>query len=162
MSSSAVDPRPLGPRAALRQRISPLVDATAAQRARLVLVPRPQKAAAPRFPFILLLSVMLVGGVVGLLCFNTQMQQAAFTETNLKQQASALAEQQQSLTLELQQMSDPQQVAEKAQRMGMVIPAGSAWINVHSGKVSGTPTAATADNTPRLWIPAPKPNFDRD
>ncbi|CAN5120517.1 MAG: hypothetical protein ACSLEW_13500 [Nocardioides sp.] len=148
------------PAVQLRQRITPWIDAAAAQRARLSLVQRP-RVAAPRFPFILLLSVMLVGGVVGLLCFNTQMQQAAFVETNLRHQASVLAEQQESLTLELQQMSDPQQVAEKAQRLGLVIPSTLAWVDLTSGEVTGTPTPATGENTPRLWSPVVKPDFGR-
>lgn len=148
------------PATEIRQRLSPWIDAAAAQRARLSLVPSARRS-SPRLPFIALLTVMLVGGVVGLLCFNTQMQQAAFTETSLQRQADALAEQQQTLTLQLQQMSDPQELAARAAKLGLVIPAAPAMIRVKDGSVIGTPTPAQAagGSTPRLWAPVTKPDF---
>ena len=60
----------------LRERM-PRPGETAIARARLTVVPR-RRVRAARMPFVTLVSLVLLGGVVGLLCFNTQMQQASF------------------------------------------------------------------------------------
>ena len=44
----------------------------AVERARLTVVPR-RATRAPKVPFVALVSLLLVGGVVGLLLFNTSM-----------------------------------------------------------------------------------------
>ena len=67
---------------------------------------------------------MLLGGVVGLLLFNTSMQQVSFAATALEDQATTLTAQQQALQMELDRLRDPQRVAGAATRLGMV-PAGT-------------------------------------
>lgn len=108
-----------------------------------------------------LVSAILVGGVVGLLMFNTSMQNASFTEQRLSDQASALAAQQQVLEMELQHLRDPQTVAEAAQKEGLVIPTSIAMLNILTGKVTGQADPATADNTPPLFPVISKPTFRR-
>jgi cell division protein FtsB len=130
----------------------------ALQRARLTVVPRP-RVAVSRFPFVTLVTLILLGGVVGLLCFNTSMQQAAFTEARLQKQATTLAAQQQTLEMELEKLRDPQHVAEAAERQGMVIPANVAMLHVATGAVSGDATPANGDATPPLWPSIRKPSF---
>lgn len=122
----------------LRYRI-PRIAEVAVQRARLTVVPRPRtRPRAPRVPFVTLVSVLMLGGVVGLLLFNTSMQQASFRETALQQQASDLTAQEEALRMELQELRDPQRVAMAAQRNGMVLPAGGPLvIDLGSGKVLG-------------------------
>ena len=80
---------------------------------------------APRVPFVTLVSLLLLGGVVGLLLFNTSMQQASFAATALEEQATDLSAREQTLQMELERLRDPQRVAEAAKRQGMVIPAGA-------------------------------------
>ena len=143
---------------ALRSRVSPWLDGAALQRARLAVVPRVRVRAA-RFPFVTLVSVILLGGVVGLLCFNTSMQQAAFTESRLSAQATTLAARQQSLEMELEKLRDPQHLAAQAQQQGLVIPTTVAMLHVPTGKVTGKAEAATADSTPPLWPRVRKPSF---
>lgn len=141
------------------ERLAPLRHRIAAlDRARLAVVPR-TRVQAPRLPFVTLVSLILVGGVVGLLCFNTSMQQAAFAATSLDQQATSLAARQQTLEMELEQLRDPQRIADKAQRQGLVIPTSVAMIEVPSGKVIGTAAPAEAGNTPPLWPRIRKPTF---
>jgi len=139
------------------RRIAALADPAALQRARLTVVPRPGRVAAPRLPFIALITAILLAGVIGLLMFNTSMQQAAFVEARLHTQADNLAARQQGLQSDLQRLDDPQAIAAKAQAHGMVIPVGPAVLSVPSGKIEGTPTPATADSTPQLWAHHPKP-----
>jgi cell division protein FtsB len=153
MSSTAAQRNPAQQ---VRARLAPWLDGSALDRARLTVVPRRQTSAA-RLPFVLLVSLILVGGVVGLLCFNTSMQQAAFSENKLQDEATNLAARQQTLQLQLQTMQDPQTIAAKAQRLGMVIPGAPALLHVPSGKVEGDAQPATRDFTPPLYPHMAKP-----
>lgn len=128
----------------IRARLPRLVDA-AGVRSRLSLV-QPAATRARRTPFVVLVFGILIAGVVGLLLFNTQMQQGAFTATALQQKASALSAEQQGLQMQLQRLRNPQRLAEQARSLGMVAPANPAFINLRSGHVLGVPTAATPAN----------------
>ena len=135
-------------------RVSGLAGA-ALHRARLTVVPR-TRTRTSHLPFVTLVSFVLLAGVVGLLMFNTSMQQAAFTATTMEQQAATLNAREQTLRMELDALRDPQRVALKAQRMGMVIPASPAFLRLSDGKVLGTPAPATRENGLRLLPQAPK------
>jgi hypothetical protein len=126
-----------------------------ALRARLTVVPRLRTRTSP-LPFVTLVSFVLLAGVIGLLMFNTSMQQAAFTATTMEQQAATLQAREQTLRMELDVLRDPQSVALKAQRMGMVVPATPAFMRLSDGKVLGTPTAATREDGLRLLPRPPK------
>lgn len=127
----------------------------ATRRARLTVVPR-RRVQAPRVPFVTLVSVILVGGVVGLLCFNTQMQQASFTASTLEDRAATLGARQQTLEMEVERLNSPNQVMAAAQRVGLVGPPGSpAQLWLATGKVTGVPSAASADAAPPLFGRAP-------
>jgi len=126
-------------------------------RPRLWAVPDRQQAVS-RLPFILLVSVLLIGGVVGLLLFNTSMQQAAFSESKLQEQATNLAARQETLTMQIQRMQDPQAIAARAQRLGMVTPGTPAFLKVPSGKVEGKAAPADRSATPPLYRRINKPH----
>ena len=100
-----------------------------------------------RVPFVALVSLVLLGGVIGLLLFNTSMQQAAFATTALEQQAGTLSARQQTLEMELDVLRNPQRVAEQAQAMGMVPSGTPAYLMLADGKVLGQPTAGHARPT---------------
>lgn len=144
--------------AAVRTSPRRLLDRRVLERARLAVVPR-KRSRAPRIPFVALVSAILVGGVVGLLMFNTSMQNASFTEQKLSDQASTLAARQQTLEMDLQHLRDPQTVAEAAQKEGLVIPTSVAMLSLLTGKVTGQADPATADNTPPLFPVIAKPSF---
>lgn len=127
----------------------------AVDRARLTVVPR-VRTRAPRVPFVTLVSLVLVGGIVGLLLFNTSMQQASFSAANLEDQADALAAREQTLRMELDDLRDPQRVATQAQQMGMVIPAAPVFLDLRTGKTSGVRTPATREDAVQLLPPAPR------
>jgi len=107
-------------------------------------------------PFVMLVSFVALAGVIGLLMFNTSMQQAAFTATAMEEQAATLTAREQTLRMELDVLRDPQRVALEAQRMGMVIPANPAFLRLSDGKVLGTPAPATRENSLRLLPRAPR------
>jgi outer membrane murein-binding lipoprotein Lpp len=139
-----------------RTRIPRFADA-AVERARLTVVPR-ARAHAPRTPFVVLVVLLLAGGVAGLLAFNTSMQQASFEVTALQSQADSLAGRQQSLSMDLERLRDPQRLARVAKRLGMVPPPNPAFVRLSDGKILGQPLAATPLDAMRInALPAVKP-----
>ena len=110
-------------------RAVPRLAEDALTRARLTVVPR-RRVRAARMPFVTLVSLVLLGGVVGLLCFNTQMQQASFAATSLEAQSGNLAAREQTLHDELQALRNPQNLAAQAQAAGMVVPQSSCTVQL--------------------------------
>ena len=144
MSSPALQPR---------NRVSRIAQ-EAVDKARLTVVPR-VRTRAPRVPFVTLVSLVLVGGIVGLLLFNTSMQQASFAASSLQDQADTLAAREQTLRMELDELRNPQRVALEAQEMGMVIPAAPVFLDLKTGKTSGVRTPTTPANAIQLLPPVP-------
>ena len=129
----------------------------AVERARLTVVPR-RRTRAARMPFVMLVSLVLLGGVIGLLLFNTSMQQASFAATALEEQATTLTAREQTLQMELEVLRDPQRVAEHAQNLGMVPAANPVFLRLSDGKVLGERIPATPANRIRVRpLPPPKP-----
>ena len=143
-------------RAGARTRVPRFAEA-AVERARLTVVPRRQlgRTQAARTPFAVLVLVMLAAGVVGLLMFNTNMQQLSFKATSLQDRVNVLTAQEQALDLELDQLRDPQQLAVAAKKLGMVAPSQPAFVRLSDGRILGTPTAATPEERMRI-TPLPK------
>lgn len=127
----------------------------AVERARLTVVPHRRRVRAPRMPFVTLVSVVLLGGIVGLLCFNTQMQQASFAATTLEERAANLSAREQTLQSELQALRDPQHVALLAAQAGMVAPMDACTLRLGGAAAQDTCTPATRGNTPNPLSPAP-------
>jgi hypothetical protein len=136
----------------------PRIAEAAVERARLTVVPRITRGRAPRVPFVTLVSLLLVGGVAGLLFFNTSMQQASFTATALQHRATLLDAEQQSLVMQLDALRDPQQVAVTGRALGMVPPVAPAFLRLSDGAVVGKAIPATANDTMRVTpYPTRKP-----
>jgi hypothetical protein len=132
----------------------PRIAEQAVERARLTVVPR-TRAQAARMPFVALVTMMLLGGVVGLLLFNTSMQQSSFAATALEGQATTLAARQQGLQMELDRLRDPQRIAAAAQRLGMVQACTPAFLELGSATVTGQPCAADGSVPFRITPPPP-------
>ncbi len=140
----------------LEARVSGRAEERAARRARLT-VPARLRVPTPRFPFVTLVSMIMVGGVVGLLLFNTSMQQASFAATALEKQAQALSERQQTLHMELEDLRDPQRLAEAAREQGMVPLARPAFLRLVDGKLLGNPVPASSADQLSIDPPAAQP-----
>jgi cell division protein FtsL len=141
------------PATQIRHRV-PRIAQEAVERARLSVVPR-TRTRAPKVPFVTLVSLVLVGGIVGLLLFNTSMQQASFAATALEEEATNLAAREQTLQMELDELRNPQRVATQAQQMGMVVPAAPTFLTLGGGAVEGVKTPATPEDRLNLTPPAP-------
>jgi outer membrane biosynthesis protein TonB len=148
-------------RAGARTRVPRFAEA-AVERARLTVVPqRPAlgRTQAARTPFAVLVIAMLAGGVVGLLMFNTNMQQSSFTATALQNHVSELTAKEQLLDLELDELRDPQHLATAAKHLGMVAPSQPAFIRLSDGQVLGDPTPTTPDDAVRInGLPKEQPD----
>ena len=143
-------------RAQVRRGLPRLAE-NAVERARLTLVPR-RRPTAPRMPFLVLVSLVLLGGVVGLLVVNTSMQQVSFRATALETEAASLHAQEQGLQMDLDKLRDPQRVALEAQRLGMVPLVHPAFLRLSDGKVLGDPVPATRLDAQRLTpLPTRRP-----
>lgn len=144
------------PAAQLRSRLprtAPQLAQAAVERARLTVVPR-RRTRAARLPFVALVSLVLLGGVVGLLLFNTSMQQASFAATSLEEQARVLSAREQTLRMEIDALRDPQHVAAQAQQLGMVVAPAPVFLDSRTGKVLGAAAPATRVDRLRL-LPQP-------
>src|SRR3954451_22613170 len=128
---------------------APRLAEAAVEKARLSLVPA-RSTRAPRAPFAVLVLAILGAGVVGLLMFNTHMQQASFYATRLQQQADDLTARQQALDIDLEQLRAPQRLAEAGKALGMVAPGVPAFVRLSDGSVVGTPTPASPADAVRL------------
>ena len=133
------------------------VNRAAVSRARLTVVPR-QDSRPPRTPFVVLVAAVLLAGVVGLLLFNTHMQQGSFRASALEARATQLHATRQALEMELDQLRDPQQLAVRAQRLGMVPIANPAFLSLRDGRTLGEARPASRLDAQRLTpLPIPKP-----
>lgn len=149
MSATASQPRGRLPRIAT----------AAVEQARLRLVPRRNRRAA-RMPFVTLISLILLAGVIGLLLFNTSMQQASFAESALQDQATNLSAREQTLQMQLDDLRDPQHVAMLARRQGLVPACGAATLDLATGKVQGK--AVPADGSCAFALTDPPPGRPAD
>lgn len=139
-----------------RNRVPRFAEA-AVERARLTVVPR-RATVAPRVPFVTLVSVLLVGGIAGLLAFNTNLQQASFVASSMEVRADVLAGKEESLRMQLHRLRDPQHLATRAKRLGMVPSTNPAFLRLEDGTVLGSPAPAEGTDAFRFSpLPPAKP-----
>lgn len=113
-----------------------------ARRPRLRLAP-PMPVAAPRTPFVLLIVLVVVAGVLGILVLNTKIAESGIQLTDLKRQQAQLDLREQQITQEITEAESPGRLEAAAKRLGLV-PAGSpAFIRLPDGKIIGVPQPAT-------------------
>jgi hypothetical protein len=139
---------PTGPARPASQPASPAV-ARAAER-RLTVVPTASPAPA-QAPFVGLVLVLIVGGLMGLLLLNTAITQDAFTVADLQGQATRLADREQALEQQLAVEASPQRLAERALGIGMVPSSSPAFIRAEDGAILGVPTPA--EDLPPVLVP---------
>ncbi|CUU59445.1 hypothetical protein Ga0074812_12815 [Parafrankia irregularis] len=80
----------------------------------------PGRSNAPRGPFVALLLVLMGAGLLSLLLLNIALMEHAFHADELEQKAATLARQEQELSVQLDEQSDPGQLAARATQLGMV------------------------------------------
>ncbi|HEY8475123.1 MAG TPA: hypothetical protein VIL37_21225 [Natronosporangium sp.] len=80
----------------------------------------PPPVAVPRTPFVVLVLLVVIGGVLGILLLNTKINENAFTLHELRQEQAELDQRQQRLEQEIAQARSTTQLEAAARRLGLV------------------------------------------
>jgi cell division protein FtsB len=80
----------------------------------------PAPVPVPRAPFVVLVLLLVVGGVLGILLLNTKINENAFVLDELRQRQVELDQREQRLEQEIAQASSTAQLAAAARRLGLV------------------------------------------
>ena len=102
----------------------------------------PLPVAVPRAPFIVLILLVVVGGVLGILVVNTKINENAFRLSELREQQSALDVQEQQLKQEIARAADPGNLTAEARRLGLV-QGRPVQIQLPDGRLTGMMVPAT-------------------
>src|SRR5438477_9529035 len=86
---------------------------------RLTVAP-PAPVAAPRAPFVALVLVLVLAGVVGILVLNTKIAENAFVLDHLHKKQSTLDQNEQQLTSDIANNESPVNLAARATQLGLV------------------------------------------
>lgn len=96
--------------------------------------------------FVLLCVLLLVGGLLSLLLLNTNRAQESFAIDKLQAKSAALTDEQQQLSGEIDAQSAPQQLALRAQQMGLKPASKVRYVRKADGKVLGVAKRSAKDS----------------
>lgn len=113
----------------------------AADTPRLRVAP-PPPVSVPRAPFVALILVLVVGGVLGILLVNTKINENAFRLEKLQQQQAKLNLDQQQLEKRIEDSKAPGNLAANARKLGLVESGPPAFIRLPDGRLIGVPQPA--------------------
>ncbi|KKK02444.1 hypothetical protein [Micromonospora sp. HK10] len=102
----------------------------------------PPPVRVPRAPFVGLILVLVVGGVLGILAVNTKINENAFKLEKLQQQQAKLDVDQQQLEKEIADQKAPGNLTANARKLGLVESDDPAYIRLPDGKTIGIPHPA--------------------
>lgn len=111
---------------------------------RLKVAP-PLPVSGPRAPFVALILLLVVGGVLGILLVQTKVNENAFKLDKLQDQQAVLDVQEQQLTQEIAKHEAPGNLAAQARKLGLVESGPPAFIRLPDGKVIGVPQPAQGE-----------------
>jgi hypothetical protein len=100
--------------------------------ARLRVAP-PAPVAAPRAPFVALVLVLVLVGVVGILVLNTKIAENAFVLDDLHKKQSTLDQNEQQLTTDIANNESPVNLAARATQLGLVPSRTPAFLLLPDG-----------------------------
>ncbi|GAA4110451.1 hypothetical protein [Enteractinococcus coprophilus] len=103
---------------------------------------------------IFVLSIPVIALLV-VLVVNIVLSNRQYELVELNAQLTGITQTNEALAQQLSQKSAPQAVAQQAADMGMVLPGTTASIDLSSGEIVGTATAAEAENTPTSFVAKP-------
>jgi hypothetical protein len=115
---------------------------TQAASPRLRVAP-PPPVSVPRAPFVGLILVLVVGGVLGILAVNTKINENAFRLERLQEQQAKLDVDQQQLEKQIAEQKAPGNLTANARKLGLVESDDPAYIRLPDGRMIGVPHPAT-------------------
>jgi hypothetical protein len=111
---------------------------------------KPRKRLAPpvpvavvRTPFVMLLIMAVVAGVLGILVLNAKITENAFKLSALRKEQTALDLREQQLKQLISEHESPGSLAAAAAKLGLVESGPPAFILLPDGKIIGVPKPAT-------------------
>ncbi len=113
---------------------------------RLRLVETQDAAEHTGVGFVVLCVVLLVGGLLALLLLNTNRAQSSFAIEKLQAKSAALTDEQQQLSADIDAQSAPQQLALRAQQMGLKPASKIRYVRKADGTVLGVAKRSGKDS----------------
>ncbi|GAB3926989.1 hypothetical protein GCM10029976_022520 [Kribbella albertanoniae] len=107
----------------------------------------------PRMPFVIFVVSLLAAGLIGLLLLNTELQRGTFGITKLNDQAGQLRDQQEQLEKQVRTLESPQNLADRALKMGMVPNPNPVFLRLSDGQVLGVPKEGKAGTGKAMFGP---------
>ena len=105
-----------------------------------------------RIPFLIMLSVLLLGGMVGVLWLSTILQDQSRALRDYQAQAVALANEQSALAGEISQLRSVTHLVEAASALGLRPNPSPAMLGLVGGTVVGLPAPAPPQAAPhQVW-----------
>ena len=103
----------------------------------------PAPVSVPRAPFIAMMLVVVIAGVVGILVLNTKINENAFRLDALQRNQQTLDRTEDGYNRQLANFESPSNLAAAARRLGLVPADSPAFIKLPDGKVLGVPRPAS-------------------
>jgi uncharacterized protein HemX len=102
----------------------------------------PAPVSVPRAPFVALVLVVVIAGVLGILVLNTKINENAFTLNHLQDQQTHLDQQEQQLDQHLADLESPNSLRAAALRQGLIDSGTPAYLPLPNGQTVGVPQPA--------------------
>src|SRR3954447_12680764 len=103
----------------------------------------PAPVSVPRAPFIAMMLVVVIAGVVGILVLNTKINENAFRLDALQRNLKTLDRAEDGYNRQLANFESPSNLAAEARRLGLVPADSPAFIKLPDGKILGVPRPAS-------------------
>lgn len=134
---------------------SPAGEQSASQRRRTPLSVVPAPLPKTGRGFVALCALMLIAALGVVLSVNITVSNRQYDLVTLRAEHTDLTQANERLTQQAEHLAAPQNLAAKAAGLGMVMPGDVAAIDVKTGAVTGTATAAQEDDKPTGFVAAP-------
>lgn len=105
----------------------------------------PMPMGGPRVPFVVMIVVLVMAGVVGILALNQKINENAFKLDNLRAEQAKLDRQEQDLNQQIAEKEAPGNLAAQARKLGLVPAGAPAFIRLPDGRVVGVPQPASGE-----------------
>lgn len=109
-----------------------------------------------RAPFVVFCFLALVAAMATVLVLNIAVSSGQYELVQLNSAKDTLVKQNQVLTQQVQDAQAPQNLAQKAQQLGMVVANSTGQLNVNNQTISGSPKPAVKLANPAPLIAAPE------
>ncbi len=97
---------------------------------------------APRAPFVCLVVLLVAAGLAGLVVLNTEVNGNAFQLHDQAQQKKQLDVREAQLSRDVANLGTPSQLETEARRLGLVPTGAPAFVDLSTGRITGTPIPA--------------------